>query len=78
MYCLARGEPDNYIYGGWVQEYKNTIIRPVNDLQNFTISRLTHQDIGTYNCRAHNSITDVNGVLFQQGTKNLEIKCKFY
>ncbi|KAJ8316070.1 hypothetical protein KUTeg_006084 [Tegillarca granosa] len=82
MYCLARGVPDQYTYGGWVQEYMNTLIRSANDFilsknqQNLTLSGVTHQDIGTYRCKAHNAITDKYGSLYQHGTTNLVMNCK--
>ncbi|KAJ8316073.1 hypothetical protein KUTeg_006087 [Tegillarca granosa] len=77
IYCLARGVPDQYTYGGWIQEYMNTIIRSANDFilsknqQNLTLSGVTHQDIGTYKCKAHNAITDKYGNLYQHGTTHL-------
>ncbi|KAJ8316473.1 hypothetical protein KUTeg_006487 [Tegillarca granosa] len=77
IYCLASGVPDNCTYGGWVQEYRGSIIRSVNEYilsqnkQNLTLARVTHQDIGIYRCKAHNTITDIYGVLFQHGTTNL-------
>ncbi|KAJ8306656.1 hypothetical protein KUTeg_015792 [Tegillarca granosa] len=80
MNCLARGVPDMYTYGGWVQEYRNTVIRSVNDFilsknqQNLTLSGVTHHDIGIYRCKAHNTITDKYGNLFQHGMTNLDIK----
>ncbi|KAJ8305137.1 hypothetical protein KUTeg_017312 [Tegillarca granosa] len=83
MYCLARGVPDQYTYGGWVQEYRNTIIRSAHDFmvsqnkQNITLSEVTHQNIGTYRCKVHNTITDKYGVLFQHGMTNLDIKSVF-
>lgn len=72
-----------YTYGGWVQEYMNTIIRSANDFilsknqQNLTLSGVTHQDIGKYRCKAHNAITDKYGNLYQHGTTNLVMNSVF-
>ncbi|KAJ8316274.1 hypothetical protein KUTeg_006288 [Tegillarca granosa] len=85
MVCRAQGVPDQYIYNGWTQIYRNQIIRSTNDFstlsqnkRNLTLSGVSYQDIGTYRCSANNGIPDKDGEPNQTDEKYLNIELFTY
>ncbi|KAJ8316072.1 hypothetical protein KUTeg_006086 [Tegillarca granosa] len=81
MTCLAKGVPDQYVYNGWTQIYRNQIIRSSNafstllqNKRNLTLLGVSYKDMGTYRCSANNGIPDKDGNPNQTGEKDLDIK----